>query len=57
MSSYSGLAASSYDQQTTSGNTIYGALGSNQPYVDGYGVPPSGLSKGASFHFTAGIVS
>lgn len=48
--SYPGPATSSYDRGAASRNTLHGALGGNQMYDNGYGIPPSTLSKGAFFH-------
>ncbi|KAH8764874.1 hypothetical protein F5883DRAFT_103521 [Diaporthe sp. PMI_573] len=41
--SYPGPATSSYDRGAASRNTLHGALGGNQMYDNGYGIPPSTL--------------
>ncbi|KAL1866349.1 hypothetical protein Daus18300_006813 [Diaporthe australafricana] len=45
MPSYAERSPSSYDQQTTSGNSFYGALGGNQAYGGAYSTPASSLME------------
>lgn len=48
--SYPGPGPTSYDQQSTPGNTFYGALGGNQTYGDGYGVSSSSAQDRSRKH-------